>query len=76
MKEWTETKVIVKLEPAEEEAVDIVLGFLERMSYLYEEEDVEEIYMEFDEHENKTPIVIGTAERAIQALEEIAGTWA
>ena len=73
MKEWIEKQVKVKLDEAEEQAVEMVLNFLERMTYLYDEEDVESIFVEFDEHGNDSEIVIGTPERAIQALEEIVG---
>lgn len=75
MKEWTEKQVIVKLDKAEEEAVETVLNFLDRMTYLYEEEDVDEIYVEFDDCGSKTSIIDGIPQRAIQALEEIVGRW-
>ena len=75
MKEWTKKQVKVKLDEVEEQAVEVVLNFLERMSYLYDEEDVESIFVEFDEYGNDSEIIIGTPERAIQALEEIIGVW-
>ena len=74
MKETVLKKIVVELEPAEEEAFETVLNVLERMSYIYEDEDVEEIFLKISQV-GEVEIVDGMEQRAIQALEEILGVW-
>lgn len=75
MKETEMKKIVVELEPVEDEAFEIVMNVLARMSYIFDENTVDEIYLnvpQVGEH----PIVDGMDQRAIQALEEILGIWA
>ena len=75
MKETVMKKVVVEFEPAEEEAFDTVLDVLERMSYIFEEEEVGEIFLATTSSTDEVKIVDGMDQRAIQALEEILGVW-
>ena len=74
MKEYV--RIVVELEPAEEEAFDLVLDTLERMIYIYEEKQIDEIFLVDDLNQREITVIDGLPQRAIQALEEILGTWA
>lgn len=67
-------RIAVELEPAEEEAFDLVLDTLEKMSYIYEERNTEEIILNTRQG-GEVKIIEGLTQRAIQALEEILGMW-
>jgi len=75
MKDYIEKKVVIELEPAEEEAFETVLNALERMTYLYEEQDVESLFLKVPQV-GEVEISFDMPARAIQALEEIQGVWA
>ena len=75
MKETEMKKIVVELEPAEDEAFATVLNVLERMSYIFDENTVDEIYLNIPQV-GEHPIVDGMDQRAIQAREEIMGVWA
>lgn len=65
-------RIAVRLEPAEEEALDLVFETLERMTFIYEERYTDEIIFETEEgKEVKIPKEL--TYKAIQALEEIFG---
>lgn len=75
MKETVVKKVIVELDHVEEEAFETALNVLERMSYIFDENRVDEIWLNIPQV-GERPILDGMDQRAIQALEEILGTWA
>lgn len=74
MKEYVEKHVVVELTAKEDEAFNTVLDVLERMSNLYYEEDVDDIFLKISQV-GEVDIVGGTTERCIQAIEEILGVW-
>ena len=74
MKEYEVKKVGVELEPAEDEAFEVVLNVLERMSYIFEEQGIDIIFLKIPQV-GEVEIVEGMEQRAIQALEEILGIW-
>ena len=74
MKEYVEKHVVVELTEKEDEAFNTVLDVLERMSNLYDEEGVDDIFLKISQV-GEVDIVNGTAERCIEAIEEILGVW-
>ena len=68
-------RIVIEFEPAEEEAFETVLNTLERMTYLYEENDTDVILGHFQGDGFPYEILDGVPQRAIQALEEILGQW-
>lgn len=74
MKEYVEKHVVVELTEKEDEAFNTVLDVLERMSNLYDEENVEDIFLKISQV-GEVDILAGTAERCIEAIEEILGVW-
>lgn len=78
MKEIAVKKIILELEPTEDEAFEIVLDVLERISYLFDENSVDNdnvnIFLNVPQV-GEVEIIDGMDQRAIQALEEILGVW-